>query len=107
MILREPIQDKGERFDWPLFIATIVIATVGVVNLISATSVYTQARGELWVSQLYFLIAGAAVSALVVVIDYRHIERFAYVLYTIGIFSLMLVFVLSSICGRIQKHGAS
>jgi rod shape determining protein RodA len=94
-MLREKIQDAaGEHFDWALFIATALIAVMGVVNLYSATSVYTQARADLYVTQVYFLVAGGALAVFVVAIDTRHIERWAYVLYILGVMSLILVFAL-------------
>ena len=95
MLLRDSIQERGERFDWALFIVVAIIAAVGVVNLYSATSVYTQSRSDLYVSQFYFLVAGAALGGLVVVLDPRHLERFAYVLYAAGVLSLVLVLALA------------
>lgn len=47
-----------ERFDWPLFIAASLIVVLGMVNLYSATSVYTGALAEFYVNQLYSLVAG-------------------------------------------------
>jgi rod shape determining protein RodA len=84
-----------DHFDWPLFICAAVIAVLGVVNLYSATSVYSGARSELYISQVYWLVVGGIVGGIIVAIDYRHIERLGYVLYTFGVFSLILVFVLA------------
>ena len=39
---------------------------------------------------------GAGVAVVTAFIDYRHIERFGYVIYTIGVFSLVLVSVLAT-----------
>lgn len=92
-------RSEGSRlrdlFDWPLFIAGTLIAVLGVINLYSATSVYTGARSQLYISQLYWLVLGGILGGLLVAIDYRHLERFAYVIYTFGVFSLALVFVLA------------
>ena len=81
----------SESFDWALFIVAVVIAAFGIANLISATSVYTQARAELWVTQFIFLALGSVLAFAIVAIDYRHIERIAYLLYASGILSLILV----------------
>lgn len=95
MSLRDKHQGSiAEQFDWALFITIALIAAVGVVNLNSATSVYTQSRSDLHVTQIYFLIAGFALAGFVVAIDYRHFERFAYFFYTGGVMSLVLVFAL-------------
>lgn len=83
-----------ERFDWPLFIAASLIVVLGMVNLYSATSVYTGARAEFYVNQLYSMVAGGIIAFGVASIDYRHFERLGYVLYTIGVVLLLLVFVL-------------
>ncbi|MBI2892226.1 MAG: rod shape-determining protein RodA [Deltaproteobacteria bacterium] len=79
-----------EHFDWALFAAASAIAIVGVINLYSAASV---ARTELYITQIYWLALGAGVAVLVAAIDYRHYERFGYVIYGIGILLLGLLFV--------------
>jgi len=88
-----------DHIDWPLFIVAATIAVMGVVNLYSATSVYfgTNRGGlaEIYINQVYWLAIGGAVGAGVAAIDYRHIERYAYVIYAAGVFSLALVFVLA------------
>lgn len=95
MSLREKYEGGvGENIDWALFIGIALVAVIGVVNLYSATSVYTQARADLYVTQVYFLVAGGALAVFMTIIDYRHIERFAYVLYGFGLLSLVLVLVL-------------
>ena len=83
-----------ERFDWALFIALSLVAVIGIVNLYSATSVYSGARAEYYVSQVYWLVAGGILAVFAASIDYRHLERLGYVIYTIGIVCLILVFVL-------------
>jgi rod shape determining protein RodA len=71
---------------------------LGVVNLYSATSPYfgTTRSGlaEIYINQVYWLAIGCVAGFIVAAIDYRHIERFAYVIYTFGVFSLVLVMVL-------------
>ncbi|MCC6525601.1 MAG: rod shape-determining protein RodA [Polyangiaceae bacterium] len=88
-----------DHFDWPLFIAAALIAVLGVVNLYSATSVYIgtsrAALAEIYINQVYWLAIGGVAGAVVAAIDYRHIERFAYVIYTLGVFSLIVVAVLA------------
>lgn len=92
-----------DHIDWPLFMVTAIIAVLGVINLYSATSVYfgTTRSGlaEIWINQLYWLALGGAAGMIVAAIDYRHIERFAYVIYTVGIATLILVFVFKSTRG--------
>jgi rod shape determining protein RodA len=92
MIRSEGIRD---HFDWPLFISAALIAVLGVINLYSATSVYQGARAELYISQVQWLLVGGILGGVLVAIDYRHLERLGYVLYTFGVFTLILVFVLA------------
>ncbi len=82
------------RFDWPLFIGATVIALMGVVNLYSATSVYSGQVAERYITQLYWLLGSGVVGAVICAFDYRHIERYAYLIYAAAVFSLILVFVL-------------
>ena len=84
-----------DQFDWPLFIAAALIAVLGVINLYSATSVYQGARAELYISQIQWLAVGGILGGVMLAIDYRHLERFGYVLYAFGVFNLILVFVLA------------
>ncbi len=97
-----PVQTSSARdhIDWPLFIVAMIIAVLGVINLYSATSVYFETRkaglAEIYINQVYWLAIGGAGGAIVAAIDYRHIERFGYVIYTVGVFSLVLVSVLAA-----------
>jgi len=88
-----------DHIDWPLFICSVLIAVLGVINLYSATSVYfgTSRAGlsEIYINQIYWLTMGGVAGAAVAAIDYRHIERFGYLIYTLGVFGLILVSILA------------
>ncbi|MBW2686067.1 MAG: FtsW/RodA/SpoVE family cell cycle protein, partial [Deltaproteobacteria bacterium] len=79
-----------DDFDWPLFIAVSTIALFGVLNLYSATDGGT--TSDAYVQQLYWLILGFGVAGLTVAIDYRHFERYGWVIYGACILALVLVF---------------
>lgn len=85
----------ASRMDWPLFICAVLISLLGVLNLYSATSVYTGAVADRYVSQMYWLLGAGAVGALLCAFDYRHLERYAYVIYAVGILALLVVLVLA------------
>jgi rod shape determining protein RodA len=91
-----------DNIDWPLLVAVMLIALVGVVNLYSATSVSKKALTELYMTQVYYLVGGGIAASLAAAIDYRHFERLAYIIYGSGILLLLLVFIL----GR-DIHGAA
>ena len=83
-----------DNFDWALFLTAAALAVVGVINLYSATSVSRAALSEIYIQQVYWLVLGGILAAVVTVIDYRHYERLGYVLYVVGIILLLLVFIL-------------
>ena len=83
-----------DNFDWALFLTASALAVIGVVNLYSATSVSRAALSEIYIQQVYWLVLGGILGAVVTVIDYRHYERLGYVLYGVGIVLLLLVFIL-------------
>lgn len=91
MIRGDSLSRDRDHFDWPLFIAAVSIAVLGVVNLYSATSVYQGARAELYISQVYWLVVGGILGGILIAVDYRHLERLGYVFYAFGVFSLALV----------------
>ena len=52
---------SGPQIDMPLLIIVVAIATIGVVNLYSATSVYIHAGersglADIYVSQVYWIV---------------------------------------------------
>ncbi len=83
-----------DNFDWALFLTASALAVIGVINLYSATSVSRAALSEIYIQQVYWLVLGGILAAVVTVIDYRHYERLGYVLYAVGIILLLLVFIL-------------
>jgi rod shape determining protein RodA len=83
-----------DNFDWALFLTAAALAVIGVINLYSATSVSRAALSDIYIQQVYWLVLGGILGAVVAVIDYRHYERLGYVLYGVGIVSLLLVFIL-------------
>jgi rod shape determining protein RodA len=83
-----------ENFDWALFLAAAMLAVIGVINLYSATSVARAAFSEVYIQQVYWLVFGGILAAVVAGVDYRHYERLGYAIYAFGIVLLLLVFIL-------------
>jgi len=83
-----------DSFDWTLFLTASALAVIGVINLYSATSVAKAALTDIYIQQVYWLVLGGILGAVVAVIDYRHYERLGYLLYAVGIVFLILVFIL-------------
>ncbi len=83
-----------EHFDWTLFITVAALAVIGVINLYSATSVARGGHAEDYIQQIYWLVGGGILAAVVTAIDYRHYERLGYGVYAVGVVLLLLVFIL-------------
>ena len=62
-----------EQFDWPLFISVAALATLGVVNLYCATSVYRgRARRALYIQQIHGSRGAFWRAVIVAAIDYQY-----------------------------------
>ena len=77
-----------QHFDWPLFISIVVLAVLGVLNLTSATSSTTLTLAK---KQIYWLGIGTAGFFITAAIDYRIMNRLAYLLYGGGLMGLLAV----------------
>ena len=91
----------GPSVDMPLLESAVVIVTLGLVNLYSATSVYVdslqRARlADVYVSQIYWVVVGGLLAIVAAAVDYRHFERLTTFLYPAGMLMLGLVFILGS-----------
>ena len=82
-----------KSFDWATLLIIIVLTLIGIMTIYSATRP-PLADGEhpnFYLKQMLWLIIGMASLFIVVTIDYRHLYRFAYVFYSIGIILLLIV----------------
>jgi rod shape determining protein RodA len=91
----------GPTIDMPLLLGMVAIATLGIVNLYSATSAYADATSrsglaDIYVSQIYWIVVGVLLAILTCAIDYRFFERVATLGYLGGLVALGLVFVLAT-----------
>ncbi len=92
---------SGPQVDMPLLLVTVIITSIGVVNLYSATSAYVGASRHaalagIYVNQIYWIVIGLLFAMLAAAIDYRHLERTAPVMYGAGMLLLILLFVMSA-----------
>ena len=90
-------KSKGNTLDYPLIIITIVLVALGLIMILSASA--PSSLAEVGHSYRYFtnqfLFAGFGFGALFVfsVIDYRKYEKFYWLIYIIGIFSIFIVMI--------------
>jgi rod shape determining protein RodA len=83
-----------DNVDWVLLILVVLISLAGVINAYS-TGV-SSGNPDLYLSQIYFLVFGGCGAFAISVIDYRHYERFGYLLYGVGLFLLILVLLVGT-----------
>jgi rod shape determining protein RodA len=81
-----------QNFDWTLLGLAGILATLGLVNLFSATH-QPEGLSDEMSRQLLAFGVGSAVAVVLTVIDYRHYERFALPLFagSLGLLALTLV----------------
>ncbi|MDP6734937.1 MAG: rod shape-determining protein RodA [Nitrospinaceae bacterium] len=81
------------NFNWWFFIAILLLSVVGVVIINSANHGRPEPFfRDLYIKQIYWILCGLVAMLLALIIDYRKLSRYAYVIY--GITALALVYVL-------------
>ena len=89
---RETIYSTEESaFDWLLFLSILLIVALGILNIYSATSREAGLGSDLVMRQIFFALGGFSLIGLLMLFDYRFVERVSYILYGMNIFFLMLV----------------
>lgn len=79
-----------KNFDWFLFLIVLLISTIGLVNLYSATY---QTGFKVFQKQLVWVVLGVVAMVLISFLDYRVLERYTHHMY--AVFVLLLVIVLA------------
>lgn len=81
------------HFDWVLVLMVLLVATIGIVNLFSATSAWGGSGTPVYLKQCYWLAIGVIIAFTVCAFDYRHLGDFGFLLYGITLVLLVLVLV--------------
>lgn len=93
-----------QNFDWILLLLLILIATVSVVNLYSATYlIRSEGSSQIFMKQIYWFLIGFAVLLVMTTFDYHHLERLAYPGYLLSLVLLALVFVVGDVRSGSQR----
>ncbi len=79
------------HFDWVLLLVVGMVAGIGILNLYSATSSWTTSGTPIYIKQIYWLCMGLTIALAVSVVDYRHLEYFAFFFYVGSVFLLVVV----------------
>jgi len=79
------------HFDYALLTMVCLIASIGIINLYSATASLNEGGMPIYMKQIYWLCMGLMIALVVCVFDYRHIESLAFVFYGVAIILLVSV----------------
>jgi rod shape determining protein RodA len=79
------------HFDWTLLGIVLLIASVGILNLYSTTLGGEGAGTPLYLKQLFWLLIGLSVMVVIAFIEYRFYSDFAYIVYAVAFFLLLVV----------------
>jgi rod shape determining protein RodA len=85
-----------QHFDWMLFGLVALLLVMGIVNLHSASSVSVGVSDEVR-RQLMSLAVGASLGALAVVVDYRHLDRLAYLIFFLSLLLLVVTLLVAPV----------
>jgi rod shape determining protein RodA len=91
------------NFDWVLIFSVIAVVIMGLANLYSATYTSPTYGTPIYLKQLYFLILGIGVIAVIVSLDYRILINWNYGMYTIMIILLILTLVIGKSISHTQR----
>jgi rod shape determining protein RodA len=86
-------RSRGQHFDWVLAGFVAILMGMGLLNLVSAAASGVEGGSDIVSRQMLVMGLGVVVMAVVVLIDYRHFDRFAYLLYAgcVGLLLLTLI----------------
>ena len=79
------------HFDWTLFGITLLIASIGILNLYSATSGGEVLGTPLYLKQIFWLLIGLVFMIIVAFVEYRFYLDFSYIVYVITLALLLIV----------------
>ena len=93
-----------QNFDWILLLLLILIGTISVLNLYSATYLIRGTGGsQIYIKQIYWFLIGFAVFLMMTTFDYSLLERLAYPFYFFSLALLIMVLVVGKIHSGSQR----
>ena len=89
-------QNILKKIDWSILISSVILLLIGMIALFSATK---NANNDEFYKQIIWVCVSLAVMVITVVVDYKTIARFSWVLYGIIIASLVAVLFTTPVNG--------
>ncbi len=91
------------HFDWTLLGIVLAIASIGILNLYSATAKIEMPGTPFYLKQIFWLLIGLAMMVTIAFIEYRFYSDIAYIAYSIALFLLIVVLVYGLITSGAQR----
>ena len=92
-----------DRVDPYLAFVTLILLTVGIVNLYSASLRENLSDTPIYIKQTYWALVGLAAMTAILFIDYRTIRRAAYIIYGVNLALLLAVLFVGSSAGGAHR----
>ncbi|KPJ97448.1 MAG: rod shape-determining protein RodA, partial [Desulfobacterales bacterium SG8_35] len=92
-----------KNFDWVMLVAVLLIATMGLVNLYSATYANRAAGNLVFLRQLFFFLAGFSFIIIIHLFDYRLLLKWNYPLYAMIVVLLIASLLLGDSIAGTQR----
>jgi len=82
------------KFNWLFFITILTVSIIGVVAINSANHGRPEPFfRDLYIKQIYWILCGLVAMLIALVIDYRKLSQYAYLIYSITALSLVYVLI--------------
>ena len=92
------------HFDWVLLLLVLSICAIALLNMYSAGTSLVNSRGEpIYVKQFFWFLIGLAMMMICFGLDYRLINEYGYVIYSISVFFLLILFFYGEITRGTQR----
>ena len=91
------------HFDWTLLGIILAIASIGILNLYSATAKIEMAGTPFYVKQIFWVLIGLTAMVTLAFVEYRFYSDFAYLVYAIALVLLLLVLAYGIITSGAQR----
>jgi len=91
------------HFDWTLLGLVLVLASIGILNLYSITAHWEISGTPIYLKQALWLLIGMVLMITIAFIEYRFYSDFAYIIYTVSVFLLLVVLTYGIITSGAQR----
>ena len=90
------------NFDWTLLLLAVGLSLLGVLSIYSASKGYP-GNPQYWLRQLYWIVIGLGMGVLVLLVDFRTIGTWSYVLHGGVVTSLVVLLLVGSGRGVVDR----